>query len=157
MTVEDENGPLNVTVTANSGCPQVCSVTVVFGTQPPSSGNTCDIQTNTTSQKLLSPGEIATFSVEASSITRESNESYCHDVSHCGQHGEYIIIDHNLTPLNNFFSVDGGSGDGGLSPGAIVGIVLGCVVGIVVFIFWPVVGWKAIKKKAEIRVRVELL
>ena len=57
------------------------SAQLQFGTESHGS-NTCDIQTII--DELISPGENATFSVEASSIIIESNGSFCHYITHCG-------------------------------------------------------------------------
>ena len=78
-------------MTLNSDCLQACSVTVQFGTEP-ISGGSCDIQANSTREKLLSPGNNATFSVEAGSVIRASDERYCYHISPCGQDGEFFYV-----------------------------------------------------------------
>ena len=76
-----------MTVTYNRGCRMQCPVAVSFGTQPFSGGGgNCAIQAEDT-REVLSPGETATFSVNAGSVTRESGEVYCYTVSVCGEIG----------------------------------------------------------------------
>ena len=82
----EDGEPLNVTLTYDRGCFMQCAVTVSFGTQPLSGGGNCAIQAKDT-REVLSPGETATFSVNAGSVTRESGEVYCYTVSVCGEIG----------------------------------------------------------------------
>ena len=74
----------------NRDCRNKCPVTVHFGIQPVGGGS-CDIQANTISKQLLSPGDNATFSVEAGTVTRASDERYCYNVDLCGENGEYCL------------------------------------------------------------------
>ena len=79
---------LTVTVSVNSRCPMKCPVTVLFGTKPRSgSGDCSNIQGNVT-KGPLSPGDSATFSVEAASVTLGDGEKYCYLVSLCGNISE---------------------------------------------------------------------
>ena len=85
MLEDDE--PLSVTVTVNSGCPKSCPVIVSFGTKPPEADG-CGAQVNVTSEEDLSPGETETFSVEADTVSRDSDEVYCFTVILCGNTGK---------------------------------------------------------------------
>ena len=83
----EDGEPLSVTLTFNSGCPMMCPVEVSFGTEPVGGGS-CDIQAKS-SNESLSPGDTATFSVDADSVFQESGERYCYLVTLCGNIGEY--------------------------------------------------------------------
>ena len=76
-----ERSDLSVTVTVSDGCQMQCPVTVSFGARPVNGGR-CDVQRSVT--KDLSPGETATFSVGTASVSRESDEEYCSNISGCG-------------------------------------------------------------------------
>ncbi|CAI8031893.1 hypothetical protein GBAR_LOCUS18060 [Geodia barretti] len=129
IIVEIEEGKLEdgtrltVTVSVNSRCPMKCPVTVLFGTKPRSGYGDCsNIQRNVT-KGPLSPGDSATFSVEAASVILGDGEKYCYLVSLCG----------NI--------ISRGSVDGGLSPaeiGASVGSGLFVVVVVVVVLIMVV-------------------
>ena len=71
-----------MTLTVNSGCPMTCPVVVSFGTES-DGGGSCDIQAKSSTESL-SPGDTATFSVDADSVSRESGDQYCYLVSLCG-------------------------------------------------------------------------
>ena len=90
MLKDDE--ALSVTLTVNSACPMRCPVVVSFGTEP-TDGGSCYVQENSTKQSL-SPGDTATFSVDADSVSRESGEKYCYLVTLCGNIGN-LVFHHN--------------------------------------------------------------
>ena len=83
--------PLSVTLTVNSECPMIkCPVAVMFGTES-EDGGSCDIQQNVT-KGPLTPGETATFTVDAGSVIRLPDEKYCYLTSLCGYNGEYTYL-----------------------------------------------------------------
>ena len=130
----------------NRDCRNKCPVTVHFGTQPVS-GDSCDIQANAKSKKPLSPGDNATLSVDAGTVTRASDERYCYKVSICRENGEYFLC-YIHTYILIFLSVTGRNGGSGLSTGPLTGIVLcGIVAVIVAVIFVLVCYYKCSKTK----------
>ena len=80
---------LSVTLTVNSACPMRCPVIVSFGTEPAKSDGCCYVQAIAT-EHSLSPGDTATFSVDADSVSRESGERYCYLVTLCGNIGKLV-------------------------------------------------------------------
>ena len=63
---------------------------VSFGTEPASGGGSCDSQAKDSTESL-SPGDTATFSVDANSVSRELGERYCYLVSLCESIGEELL------------------------------------------------------------------
>ena len=76
-----------MTLTVNNGCPMRCPVVVSFGTEPAAGGGSCDPQAKDSTESL-SPGDTATFSVDADSVSRGPGERYCYLVTLCENIGK---------------------------------------------------------------------